>query len=224
MQKQLISKKEAARILEVAESTVGRYWRKGTLSYRVVGNRRLCIYEEVVSLMDTKNLPFSNIKNEIISLKYKVQQLERELELLKRKANIESRYTYTDEDLIRVYKNAKALDPTKLRPAALASWANLLLDLKESDYSRLKVLTQDPFPWSTFLKLVDEISLTIKRKRTYDKSASLQKTMIDLQFAKDRVRERGNVVLTEEGGGTEGKASFLKSLSPPNSGPISLVD
>jgi len=218
MRIELITKEEAAQILSVSPTTIGRYWREGRLSFRVVNGKRRCQYEEVLALLEQKNMSVSNLKYEVVALKYKVSVLEKEVEILRRKLGVERKYVFKDDDLITLYEEASR-GITKISAKEASEWANTLLSLDESDYSRVKALVKDPFPWAVFLKLLETILLRVKKKRTYTNSVSLQQAAIDVQVAIDKVRKLGRMVFEQEGGRISSEHTFIGTL-PSSSDPI----
>lgn len=217
MQIELITKEEAAQVLGVTPTTIGRYWREGKLSFRIVNRKRRCVYEEVLALLEHKDINVSNLKYEFIALKYKVGVLAKEVEILRRKLGVERKTVFKDDDLINLYQGAQK-PPAKVTAHDASSWAAALNALDEADYARLKNLVKDPYPWAVFLTLLDKLLLGIKRKRAFNSSVSLQQASIDLQVAIDKVRKLGRMVF-QQGNKASNDSAFISTL-PSSDSPI----
>lgn len=196
----LITKEEAARILMVKPSTIGRYWRKGRLSWKVINKKRRCIYEEIVAFKEQREqISPTGLRDEVIRLKYRVGQLEYQLQILEGQKGILSQCIYGDNDLVTLYDRAKGDDPRRMRLDTLESWKEVLNALTENDLSRLKSLTKDTFPWAVFIHFIDKTLKNLKRRREYRKSTKMQGLFYDFQFIKDRIQTRAKNVFIEEG-------------------------
>jgi len=210
----LITKEEAAKLLGVRPSTIGRYWRNGKLSYRLVGNRRRCIEAEVIHLKESReNITYERMRDMIVRLQYQVAQLEKTIEIHSKKLNLRKTVMFSDSDLEGLYTIAKEQAIKKVSADSAMSWSSALCSLGESDISRLKNLVNDPFPWNKFIGLIEVMANNIKRKRTYDEDISLQQAFMELGIAKDHIRRVGKIVFDAEGGSfVDPDKEFMKTL------------
>lgn len=210
----LITKEEAAKLLGVQPSTVGRYWRTGKLSYRLVGNKRRCIEAEVLHLKEARdNITTEQVRDKIVRLEYRVNQLEKIIEVLSKKVNLRKTILFSDSDLEGLYMIAKDQSITKVSADSAMSWSAALCSIGESDISRLKNLVDDPFPWNKFIYLIELMANNIKRKRTYDEDIGLQQAFMELGVAKDHIRRVGKTVFDAEGGSfVDPDREFMKTL------------
>lgn len=216
----LITAEEAAGILGVSIKTIERYWRRGTLSYKKVGRKRRCIEEEVSFLLNKKDLNSKQLKYRVAKLEYRVKKLEYELTLLLTRSGMYREHLYLDKDLLYLYKEARKEEPKKVTIGQANHWASIVETLQEEDISKLKVLTDDPYPWKHFLKKLSQYEAMLKKRRDYYKNPSAQNTFQRLEHAKTILRTRAHIVFAEEGGGIT--KSFNATLPEQSSGPIEI--
>lgn len=220
----LITREEAAELLGVKVSTIGHYWRTGKLSYKIVHRKRRCILDEVINLMDSRNhLSNRNIRDEFVRLKYRVNSLESIVEHISKKLDMQQTFVLSDKDLALLYSLAKDGSPRRISPEAAKKWAETLGGFGESEYSRLKNLTKDAFPWAVFMNFIDTLSKRISSRRDFKESFSWNHAFLELQVAKEQVKKMGKLVFHEEGGAfMEEGADFVATLNIEEDEPAKL--
>ena len=194
----LLTAKEAAKILKVNLSTVSRYKRSGMLPYRRYMGKDRFPREAVEQLERERNQGYtaSDLKGEVLTLRHEVARLKRLMDFLLMKLGLRSEKLYmSDADLINIYKMCNDV-PRQVSYKYGKEWLEVVLYLTEVEFERMIALTGDPFPWRRIFEYTEALLHKIHNKKNFKTNVELQTLAQHLAMAQQEVRNSAILILS----------------------------
>lgn len=159
----LITKTHAAKLLGTSINAVGRWITAGVLDTHR-DRQNVKVYKtqvmEIVDIRKHEHKP-RRLQDEVTFLKYQVKKLDRLLRNVLLVVELPHKImVFTDKELMYWYDEAKRVNSLQIpefKESDLEKWFNLLSNLHEEEFKRLKHLLGDPASWVPFALLCDNV-------------------------------------------------------------------
>ena len=194
----LLTARQAARVLGVSQSTVSRYMRSGMLPTIRIGRKVRFPKETVERFRRELDQGFTvkDMKGEVAGLKYEVERLKRLVDFLMLKLGLrDGRWYLSDSDLMSVYEMCSEV-PRQVSRKHAGEWLEVILYLTEVEFERLTALTGDPYPWRRAFTYTEGLVMKLHNKKNYRSNIELQALTQNLVMAQQEIRKCALLLLT----------------------------
>jgi len=198
-----IDVQKASRILDLTAGRIYSYHSQGLLRGRKEKGRLQLFLRDVVGLKRMKEYPdlyvVGNLKSTAILSR--LQQVEREIELLKRVIQVEDPpLDLNPSTAVVVYTNCVIESGQRVHGLdSIRTWAAVIGGIQFKSLQMMYKHVEDSHPWRPFLDLADKMMDSLVHSKHYDEDLERQMLYSKLRRARDSMRQEAVLLEAELG-------------------------